>query len=90
MKKPLWEHILHLLIIALVAVQPLIDMDYLFYETLDRMGLPRFSTIIRFVILPLLVILTFFLREKPKKKVFALAAVYGLILAGYFVMHHRQ
>ena len=56
--------LLHGLIIVLIAIQPLIDMDYLFYEFLDSFGLPRFSTVLRFLILPALVILSFVLREK--------------------------
>ena len=44
--------LLHGLIIVLIAIQPLIDMDYLFYEFLDSFGLPRFSTVLRFLILP--------------------------------------
>ena len=60
--------LLHGLIIVLIAIQPLIDMDYLFYEFLDSFGLPRFSTVLRFLILPALVILSFVLREKKKKQ----------------------
>ena len=90
MKKLLNETLLHRLILVFTAIQPLIDMDYLFYEQLDRFGLPRFSTVVRFVILPLLVACSFVLREKKKKRTFALAAGYGIVLAVYFVMHCAQ
>ena len=82
--------LLHGLIIVLIAIQPLIDMDYLFYEFLDSFGLPRFSTVLRFLILPALVILSFVLRETKKKRTFVLAAVYGVLCIGYFFLHCRQ
>ena len=90
MKHPKLEKALHWAVFALIAVQPLIDMDYLFYDVLDSMGLPRFSTVLRFVVLPLLVILTFVYREKHRKAVFIPAALYGLVLGSYFLLHHRQ
>ena len=82
--------LLHGLIIVLIAIQPLIDMDYLFYEFLDSFGLPRFSTVLRFLILPALVILSFVLRETKKKRTFVIAAVYGVLCIGYFFLHCRQ
>ena len=81
---------LHRLIILLILIQPLIDMDYLFYEQLDALGLPRFSTVIRFLVLPALVIWSFILREKNQKRTFAIAAVYGILFLIYFVLHCRQ
>ena len=53
MKKIFNEKLLHRLILLFIFIQPLIDMDYLVFEWLDRFGLPRFSTVIRFIILPL-------------------------------------
>lgn len=82
--------LLHGLIIVLIAIQPLIDMDYLFYEFLDSFGLPRFSTVLRFLILPALVILSFVVREKKKKQTFVIAAIYGVLCIGYFFLHCRQ
>ncbi len=90
MKKLLNEKLLHRLILLFVAVQPLIDMDYLFYEQLDALGLPRFSTVIRFLILPALVLWSFILREKNKKRTFGIALVYGILFLVYFVLHCRQ
>ena len=84
------EKILHILIVILVVIQPLIDMDYLFYDFLNSYGLPRPSTIIRFLIIPALVICSFFLREKKKKRILTIGIIYGVLLAGYFILHCRQ
>ena len=52
---------------ALIMLQPIIDMDYLIYDFLNQFSIPRFSTIIRFIIIPLLVLWTFFTVEKKQK-----------------------
>ena len=90
LKKLFNGKLLHRLIILLVIIQPLIDMDYLFYEQLDALGLPRLSTVIRFLVLPALVLWSFFLREKQKKRTFLIAAIYGILFLVYFVLHCRQ
>ena len=84
------EKLLHRLVIVLILIQPLIDMDYLFYDQLDALGLPRFSTVVRFLVIPALVLLSFWLREKNKKRTFIIAAVYGILFVVYFVLHCRQ
>ncbi|SJZ58779.1 O-antigen ligase family protein [Anaerorhabdus furcosa] len=87
MKKLFNEKNLSIAIILLIALQPIIDMDYLAYEFLDQFGLPRLSTIIRFLIIPGLILWTFFLKEKNKKKVITVVLIYGALLGGYFVLH---
>lgn len=82
--------LLHRLTMIFLAIQPIIDMDYLIYDYLDQFGLPRPSTIIRFVIVPLLIIFSFIVREKKKKKTFVLACIYGVTLLAYFVLHTKQ
>ncbi len=84
------EWLLHRLVLVLVIIQPLIDMDYLFYEQFQAIGLPRFATVVRFVVLPLLVIASFILRDPKKKRTFVIAAVYGILFVIYFVLHTRQ
>ncbi|MBR4456493.1 MAG: O-antigen ligase family protein [Solobacterium sp.] len=84
------EKLLHWLVLLFVAVQPLIDMDYLFYEQLDRFGLPRFSTVIRFVILPLLALWSFALRDRQKKRTLLVTVIYGVSVLAWFVLHCRQ
>ena len=90
MKKIFNEKLLHRLILLFIFIQPLIDMDYLVFEWLDRFGLPRFSTVIRFIILPLLVLWSFWLREKNKKRTFFIALIYGVVFLIYFVLHAKQ
>ncbi|MBR2793009.1 MAG: O-antigen ligase family protein [Solobacterium sp.] len=81
---------LHWLVLLLVVIQPVIDMDYLFYEQFQAIGLPRLATIVRFLVLPGLVLLSFVLREPKKKQTFFLALAYGIIFIIYFVLHVRQ
>ena len=78
---------LSIAVILLIALQPIIDMDYLVYDFLDQFGLPRLSTIIRFIIIPCLVLWTFYLKDKNKNKTFIFALIYGICLVVYFVLH---
>lgn len=84
------EKWLHTLILVFVIIQPIIDMDYLFYDFVNSLGLPRFATVVRFVILPLLVVCSFILREPKKKRTFSIAFVYGVLFFGYFFLHTKQ
>lgn len=81
------EKVLSIAIIALVIAQPIIDMDYLLFDFLDQFGLPRFSTILRFIIIPCLIIWTFFLKDKNKKKTVLFGGLYVVVLGIYFVVH---
>ena len=90
MKKIFNEKILHILVLLLIILQPVMDLDYLFYDFLDSLGLPRLSTIVRFIVIPLLIIWSFFLRDKNKKKTFIFTALYGAALLVYFFLHSRQ
>ena len=90
MKKLFNEKALHILVILAIVLQPVMDLDYLAYDLLDSMGLPRLSTVFRFLVIPALILWSFFLREKNKKKTFIFAAAYGAALLGYFFLHARQ
>lgn len=84
------DRILHRLILLLAAVQPIIDLDYLFYDALNAYGLPRPATVLRFLVMPGLILWSFFRQEKNKKKTALLALIYAVLFAVYFVMHDRQ
>ncbi|MCF0116158.1 MAG: O-antigen ligase family protein [Erysipelotrichaceae bacterium] len=84
------EKILEIAVLLLIILQPIMDMDYLIYDFLDQFGIPRLSTIVRFIIIPLMIIACFFLKDKDKKKTFILGAIYGIALGGYFVLHCKQ
>lgn len=86
-KQELW---LHRLIMILIVIQPLIDLDYLVYEWLNQFGLPRPSTIMRFIILPLLIIASYFIHERNRKRTALLAGIYALLFVVYFFLHDRQ
>ncbi len=81
---------LHKAILFLLLLQPVIDLDYLLYPFLHAHGLPRLATVVRFVVLPLLIAASFFLREQNKKKTALLAGVYLLLFGTYFYVHQRQ
>ena len=82
--------LLHGLVLLLVVIQPVIDMDYLFYEQFQAIGLPRLATIVRFLVLPSLVLVSFAVREPKKKQTFLLALAYGILFIVYFVLHVHQ
>lgn len=90
MKKIFNEKTLGISIILLIIAQPIIDMDYLLFDFLDQFGLPRFSTIVRFIIIPGLIIWTFFLKDKNKKKTLLFGSFYGICLGIYYYLHCKQ
>ncbi|MCI5773557.1 MAG: O-antigen ligase family protein [Erysipelotrichaceae bacterium] len=89
-KKIINEKVLMWAVILLIALQPLIDMDYLIYDFLDQFGLPRLSTIIRFIIIPLLILGTFYLKDQNKKKTVVFGGLYAICLAVYYYFHCQQ
>ena len=81
------EKWLHRLILILITIQPLIDLDYLVYDWLNQYGLPRPSTVMRFVILPVLIIAAYFVHDKNKKRTGILAGIYAVLFVVYFYLH---
>ena len=84
------EKIMTAVLILMFVIQPVIELDYLAYSFLDQFGLPRPSTIIRYLLIPLFVLWTFYLRDRNRKKTFVFAGIYGVCLLAYFVLHVRQ
>lgn len=80
------EKVVLTLLIGLVVLQPVFDLDYLIADWLDQFGLPRLSTIIRFIIIPLLVLFVF-IHDKHKRSTVILGGFYGVALAIYFYFH---
>ena len=82
------EKYLKICTILLFALNPLFELDYLIYEGVLRpFGIPRFSTIAHFVLLPLLILWTFYLKDFKKKKTVIIAGIYGVVVGIYFVLH---
>ena len=86
MKKIFNKENLFALIFVIVALHPVIELDYLLGDVLPI----RLTTIIDFLVLPFLVILVFFFYEKNKKKIFLLFGIYVLIFGIYFVLHCKN
>ena len=86
MKKIFNKENLFTLIFVIVALHPVIELDYLLGDVLPI----RLTTIIDFLVLPFLVILVFFFYEKNKKKIFLLFGIYVLIFGIYFVLHCKN
>ena len=76
-----------ILLSLLVILQPIIELDYLFYDIFSNFNLPRLTTIIRFIIIPLLVILGFIYYDKNKKRTIVITVSYIIILGLYFILH---
>lgn len=75
-------------LVALVLIQPIIDMDWILYKFLDPIGLPLPSTIIYFIGMPLIMILAFFIFDQNKKKTIIFSSLYLITIGIYFVLHH--
>ena len=87
MKKLLKKENIFTLVFVIVALHPIIELDYLIG---DKLPIPRLTTIIDFLVLPLLVILAFWFNEKNKKKVGILFGIYAIVFGVYFVLHCRN
>ena len=85
--KYLNTHNLFALIFVIVAIHPFIELDYLLA---DFLPIPRLTTIIDFIILPLLVLLVFYLCDQNKKRTLILAGIYGLVFGLYFLLHIKN
>ncbi|MFV0380341.1 MAG: O-antigen ligase family protein [Anaerorhabdus sp.] len=90
MKKIFTEKRWELLVIFFIVIQPIIDLDYLIYNQLDKLGLPRIATVVRFLGLPLLCIWGYFQKSKNKKKTLILSVLYGVVFLIYFILHNQQ
>lgn len=87
MKKIFKKENIFTLVFVIVALHPIIELDYLIG---DKLPIPRLTTIIDFLVLPLLVILAFWFNEKNKKKVGILFGIYAIVFGVYFVLHCRN
>ncbi len=76
-----------IILLVIVALQPFLDLDYLFYNTFDSLGIPLLSTIVRLVFVPLMILVSFLLFEENKKKALLLWGGFLSVVALYFVAH---
>ena len=88
--KLLTKDVLFTLLFVIVALHPIIELDYWIYEIFSNIGLPRLTTIIDYIILPLLVVAIFILYEKNKKKTLIYIGVFALIFGVYFFFHYSN
>ena len=72
---------------VLLILHPVIELDYLLPESWP---LPRLTTLIDLIVLPLLVILTFLCFEQRKKRVLLCFIPYAVLFGIYFLLHCRQ
>lgn len=82
-KKVLKEEIVFSILFVIIALHPIIELDYLFYGIID---IPRLTTIIDYLILPLIVLLVFIFYERDKKRII-IFLIYALVFGAYFGVH---
>lgn len=87
MKKILKRENIFTLVFIIVALHPIIELDYLIG---DKLPIPRLTTIIDFLVLPLLVMFAFWFNEKNKKKVGILFGIYVILFGIYFLIHCKN
>lgn len=83
MKKLIKKENLFTIIYVLIALHPLYELDYLIEDVIHL----RITTVINFLIYPLLALLAFIFYEKKKKRVLVLGFVYLALLIIYFIPH---
>lgn len=74
--------------VLIVLLHPILDLDHIFYSFLDRFNLPLPSTLLHFLVLPLFILMVYFILEPKKLKVGIGFGLYGLVVIGYFILHH--
>lgn len=87
MNKNRLQKIIYFITLTLIVIHPIIELDYLLVDFFDGIGLPRITTVIDYIIFPLLVLATFWLFEDKKKKVSFLFGIYLVVFGAYFVLH---
>ena len=88
--KLLTKDALFTLLFVIIALHPIIELDYWVYEIFSNIGLPRLTTIIDYIILPLLVVAIFILYEKNKKKTLIYIGIFALLFGVYFFFHYSS
>ena len=81
---------IYIAVMLVILLHPIIELDYLFYDTLNKFGLPRLTTACDFLLLPVLVLATFILFEKKKKRIAFITIVYAVVFGVYFVLHCKN
>ena len=77
------------LLLVIVAGQPWLDLDSWIYPFLDRYGLPRPSTIIRYLVVPALILWCFYRFDRHRGRTLAVGGVSAAVLTVYFFFHHQ-
>lgn len=90
MKKLLTKENIYVAILTLIALHPFIELDYLVYDKLNALGIPRLTTVVNFVLYPLLVLLVFWFFDKNKKKTIILFGIYAILFGAFFVLHCKN
>ncbi|MFI3283850.1 MAG: O-antigen ligase family protein [Erysipelotrichaceae bacterium] len=86
-KKFITKENIIILATILVALYPILELDYLAYDFLNSLGIPRLTTIMKFIVLPLLGLCIFLAFEKNKKRAFIGSGIYAMIFIIYFILH---
>ena len=75
------------ILLLILAFQPMMDLDYLIYPYLNQFGLPRPSTIVRYLLIPALIVRCFYNKNKNRRKTLILGGLYIVVFVVYFLIH---
>ena len=76
------------LMVAIILIQPLLDIDHLVYPYLNQFNLPLPSTLVYLLGYPVVVLLAFLINENKKKRTLIFGLIYLSIVGIYFLAHH--
>lgn len=79
------EYLVNILIVIL-SIVPFIELDYLFENLIDV----RISTIIKYLLIPLIVFILFLLYVEKKRKIIFIYSIYFLLIGIYFYFHNNN
>lgn len=88
LKKYLTNENLAILMMVVVIVQPIFDIDYLLYPFFDKIGVPLPSTVLYFIGLPILILLSLFTQSNNRKKTIIFISIYLGLVSIYTIVHH--
>ena len=81
------EKYIQWLALSVFILQPLLELDYLAYDFLNRFGIPRLSTVFHMLVIPLIVLIVFIYRYRENRKTIYVFVAYLAVLGIWFVLH---
>ncbi len=87
MRKYFNKELLRIVLVVLIIMQPVIELDYMLYDLFSEFNIPLISTVVKFIVIPLLIIAGFILFDENKKRTIVFGGLYSVATLVYFIFH---